>query len=192
MKIFFILFTLTILLFARENPFSPTKNKKSITTLSDTLPPLIKKSIDIKDIETDQIKIKPTWGKSIKVEKKIIKPNKIRIKPKKIVNKSHPKRTKVIYKNSFSTVKVSGNSILIVTKDKLLKDFIKEGQKQFILDFERFDVVKKSSKNIHSRYIKKLIVGYHGYYYRYIFSIKNRGNYTVKKTKYGYKINLYR
>ncbi len=196
MKIVFIIcIILNLTLFSRENPFKPNDKKPSITQGPD-LPQLEPKLFEIPkpriepDIQKVEIKEKKN---SIKISEKAV-PKILPIKKieKKQLTKPKKKyKVRYIYKNKFTKIMLLKNSIKIITKDNLINDSLLISPRQMTFDFERFDVVKKSSKYINSTNIKHLLVGYHGYYYKFIFTLKSNKRYKISKKRYGYLITLF-
>jgi hypothetical protein len=199
-KILFLTLLLVSILNARENPFSPlhllpvqkiktkiaepiiTKPAKVIVQKPIMQPASIIKKLPIaKTIPIVKIKKAPVVAKKKKSpcsKKRVVKKHKKRVK------------TKLLYANKFTKIKLHSKTITIKTNDTLLKEFTLKHPNRIVFDFERFDSVKTFSKKVYSRYVKNIKLGHHDYFYRVIFTLAKNRRYKLIKKPYGYAISI--
>jgi len=85
---------------------------------------------------------------------------------------------------------IKNKTILIATKDRLIRHFFLVRPFRIVLDFQRdadFLTVKKLVSN---SYVKKVVVGNHEGYYRVVIYFDAKYMYNVKKTDEGIKIEI--
>ncbi len=177
-KTVFISLILVVSLFGRENPFVPIIKEPQPVQIQ-TPAPIIEKKIEV---VKEVVVIKPS--------PKIVKPKPVK-KPRKHKKPKRVSKPKFIYSGEFIKIKLFKNSIKIITKDQILKDFTLIRPNRLVIDFERFDIVGPFSKNIYSKRVKYLKIGHHGYFYRTSFKLSHNYRYKITKKPYGYLIRLY-
>lgn len=181
-KIVFLSAMLSLVLYARENPFTPQDIAKA--PVAESMPPKI------------QIQ-KPVH---IQKEVKLKEPQKMIPIPTPVVTKKVVKKRKIykkvskptlIYNGTFAKIKHHKNSIKIITKDTKLQQIKLTQPNRLAVDFERFDLISPFSKKIKSRYIRGLKVGHHDYFYRITLNLAKNYRYKITKKPYGYLVKFY-
>jgi len=83
------------------------------------------------------------------------------------------------------------NHLKIVTKDKLLRDFLLVRPQRIVLDFKR-DIDTRSYVNSGKKrkWFKKIKIGAHDGYYRVVIELDGYYQYRHKKIKGGYIFTL--
>ena len=212
-RIFLGIFFLLINIEARENPFFPSEGEKDISYTSNddrtipklkratiSLPPyarVIKKvtieyknldgSIDKKSIELDN---SVDWHLPIFIsqsytEQKIEKDESKKVVAKKKQN-SYKKIAKIEYCEFYSLKK----SLKILTKDKLLRNFLLVQPHRIVIDFKRDTNMKSYLKKVPDSIFTKIRIGNHKGYYRVVIELDGYYRYKLKTLSNGYQITL--
>ena len=187
MRVLFLL--LTTLLFARENPFVPVvtnKNKnivkktyfksKKITLPSDAR---VLKSVVFKyQTLTGAIKeIKIPINQAIDWHNPIILST----------NQVYIPTTKV--KIGFLKMYIKKHKLLILTKDKLIRNFLLVKPFRYVLDFKaNKDFLTYTQKT--DTFIKKIVLGNHNGFYRVVLYLDGTYKTMIKNTDEGYLIEF--
>ena len=212
-KVFLITIFLFISIAARENPFFPSEGEKDIPVTSNTgksLPKLkratiqlpsyaraIKKvtieyqnldgSIENKSTELDN---SIDWHLPIFISQSY---NEETIKTP-IVRKNISKKTKLSYKNIIKIKDagfyISKNSLKIVTKDKLLRDFLLVQPHRIVMDFKKEANFRSYIKKIPDSIFTKIRIGNHSGYYRVVIELDGFYRYRLKTIPSGYLVTV--
>lgn len=194
---FLLLFTLN----ARENPFFPSDGEKDIpyTSIENReLTPLKRATISLpasaRVIEKVTISYKNMDGsvetKSIDLENSIDWHLPVFIS-QSYTSQHYSKPTKRKKFKEIASIKYakffsSGKSLKIVTKDKILRNFLLVQPHRIVLDFDRDTSIKSSIKKIPNSIFSKIKVGNHAGYYRVVLELDGFYRYTMKESSDGY------
>jgi len=207
------LFLLTTLQ-ARENPFFPAKGEKEMPLTSNsviTIQPLQRSSIALPSsarvikkviieyenldasVDTRTIKLNNSvdWHLPIFVSQNIAESQPIKSAPT-----SKKKQTKKVqkYKKIATTKFVSfyaeDKNLKIITKDKLIRNFLLVQPHRIVLDFKKDASLKSYIKKIPSSPFSKIRVGNHDGYYRAVIELDGQYRYKMKKISNGYLFTL--
>ncbi|MEA3227930.1 MAG: AMIN domain-containing protein [Campylobacterota bacterium] len=189
-----LLFTLD----ARENPFFPSEGEKDITyssNLTSSAKPLQTAKISLppkaRSIESVTLNYKNLDGslesKTVQLNKAIDWHRPIYLSQKKRVIKKSFKKIASIRYATFLTL---DKQLKVITKDRLIRNFLLVKPHRIVLDFKRDSYlkayVKKNPKNI----FKKIKVGNHQGYYRVVLELDGYYKYRFKKLSNGYIFTL--
>ena len=209
-KFSFLLLLFSLTIFARENPFFPVSSTQDIevtTNQLDSITPLDQVSIELPStarvLESISVTYKNLDGslvtKKLKVKRSIdwhlplfISQNYQQNAKQKAVHKELKNfRYKKVGSLPFVKFYANAKNLKIITKDKLLRDFLLVKPHRIVCDFKRdIDIrsyVKKLPKSMAFKTIK---VGTHKGYYRVVIELDGYYVYKVKKQKNGYLFSL--
>jgi len=211
-KIFLLLIYLTSLLFARENPFFPVENEEEIPLTSNQinlLPPLKRATVTLpstaRNIESVTIKYKNLDGS---IEKRTVRlHNSIDWHLPIFISQNYgsspelPKSSakRVVKREAFKEVGslgfikfyVSGKKLKIVTKDKILRNFLLVKPHRIVCDFKRETDIRSFVKDLGEKSLfTKIKVGTHSGYYRVVIELDGYYKYELKTTPEGYLFTL--
>ncbi len=215
-RIFLVTFLLIISIQARENPFfaapgeedlpytsneqeSLKKLQRASITLPSTARNIKKVTIEYENldasIKTISIDLDNTvdWHLPIfisqsyadqEVKEKSIKP--------KIEAKKHKeiKAFSLVGKIKYAEFLTSKNSLKIITKDKLIRNFLLAQPHRIVLDFEKDVSLKAYIKQIPVSVFTKIRVGNHKGYYRVVIELDGYYRYKLQKQSNGCLITL--
>ncbi len=203
-KILLSLLALTSLTFARENPFFPSEGTKDLPISSNTpvgRPQLGRTAITLPDsariLKNVTIKYQNLDGslesKSITLDHNVdwhipifisqsYNSNK---KPKTLKKKkSALKPTQSI--TDFVGYSINGNTIELISDDKVIRDFMLINPHRVAIDFKRDTSFKSKNIPLTSKPFKMIKYGNHGSYYRVVIVLD--GKYRYKLTKHSGKV----
>lgn len=206
---------LTTTLFSRENPFFPSSGNLDIPITSNqetNIPPLKRATITLPStarvIEGVTIHYKTLDGaqheKSIELENSIdwhlplfvsqayiTEQSTPAKKTKKLTVSSKKKKFRKILSLNFISFYEKGNELKIVTKDKMLRDFLLVKPHRIVCDFKRDTDIRSFSKNApkNSRFTK-VRIGTHKGYYRAVIELDGYYAYSIRKIKNGCIVRL--
>ncbi len=203
-------FTLTVFLLlsleSRENPFFPSVGEKDIPYTSNqvkTIPSLKRATIELppqaRVLQKVTIEYKSLDGS---VEKKTIVLNNsvdwhlpIFISQNYAASSTSHKKTKNLKFKKVATSKycsffTSGKTLKIVTKDKIIRNFLLVEPHRIVVDFKRDASIKSLIKNNKNNIFTKVRVGNHDGYYRAVIELDGYYRYKVKKVSNGYVFTL--
>jgi hypothetical protein len=215
-RLFFVLLLLPLVLFGRENPFFPVDSAQDIPftsnqiqkvsplqrasiTLPSTARTLERVTVEYKNLDgslaTKKIKLHNSvdWHLPIFISQNYgASPEKStavkRVQRQTGVKKVHYKK---IASLPFISFYASGTKLKVLTKDKMLRNFLLVKPHRIVCDFQRVtdigSYVKKSKK---PSLFKKIRVGTHKGYYRVVIELDGYYQYKVKKLKEGYFFKL--
>lgn len=202
--IMFLLFTMSD---ARENPFFPAQGEKDTPYTSNedrSLSPLKRAAISLPDharvIQKVTIEYKSLDGsvqsKSIDLE------NSVDWHLPIFISQSYtaeiPQSKRVAKKRSFKKIASfkygafysSDKTLKIITKDKIIRDFLLVNPHRIVADFKRDTSLKTYSKENENGIFTKIRVGNHAGYYRVVVELDGHYRYKKKKTSDGYIFTL--
>ena len=191
---------------ARENPFFPadTATKLQYTTNEiDRKPPFdsltIKLPNTVRVLQSITLKCKNIDGsvtsKEITIDKSVDWHIPLVLTTKKNTKTRSKERKsgtfKTIFSFEFITIQAdeSSKELFIMTKDKLIRDFLLIHPDKIVLDFKREADFRTFSKK-RTGIFKLIRIGNHDGYYRIVITLDGRYRYTIKKKKNGYLIRL--
>lgn len=213
-KVFLSTLLLLFSLEARENPFFPSEGEKdlpytsnqitktpSLKRASITLPSqarVIKKvtieyeSLDA-SVENRSIELNHSidWHLPIFISQNFSefseekpKVEKEKVEPKK--KSAYSKVAGIKYAKFF----VSGNNLKIITKDKLIRNFLLGKPHRIVMDFKKESSLKTYSKSIPNSIFTKIRVGNHDGYYRVVIELDGYYRYQLKSQPDGCLITV--
>jgi len=205
-RILFIFIILILSLNARENPFFASDGEKDINFSSNenrdkeplkratiTLPAqarILQKvtieyknldgSIEKKNIELDNA---IDWHLPIFISQNYSPIEKVAVK--KVVKLNYKEIASIKYAKFYKSNKI----LKIVTKDKMLRNFLLTKPHRIVLDFERESKMKSYKKNLKGIFCK-IRVGNHDGYYRVVLELDGLYRYKMTKVSEGYIFKL--
>lgn len=201
-KIFVTLLFLIYSTEARENPFFPSEGEVDIpitTNQSQTISPLKRTSITLpstaRTIESVIIRYKnldgsiderrQELGNSIDWHIPLFISQNIEIPTKK--NKVVEKQYTQIAKLKFISIYEKKNELKIITKDKMIRNFLLTKPHRIVCDFAREIDLRSFEKKIGlDSIVKRIKVGNHTSYYRLVLELDGYYRYSTIKLKDGY------
>ena len=190
MKYLFLLMSAFLILNARINPFEPVIKPDNIVKIK---PEYFKKAVVKLPNDARVLKkiIFVYQSLSSDIKQKIVDIDKNIDFHSPIIVTHNPKSfgVKKIYFRYF-TLYVKDRSVFIKTKDKLLRAFFLTKPFRLVLDFKRkcdFPTIKRKLNT----FVKKVVVGSHGSFYRVVLYLDANYEYKIKKTKEGIKIDFW-
>lgn len=214
-KVIFVSIFLFIILDARENPFFPSKGEKDIPYTSNqvkkaeplkqssiTLPSsarVIKKvtieyenldaSIEKKSIDLDN---SIDWHLPIFISQSYSESD---TKTENDEEVKSPKKSKEIKYKEIASIKYAKflsaqKTLKIITKDKIIRNFLLVNPHRIVLDFKRDTNLKSYVKDNKSGIFCKVRVGNHSGYYRAVVELDGLYRYTMQTLSDGYVFKL--
>ncbi len=191
---------------ARENPFFPAEGENDIPLTSNkniSLPALKRATIALPDyarvLQKVTIEYKNLDGsidtKSIELKNAVdwhlpifISQNYSAAASKvKIAKKSNYKK---IASSKYASFYTSSKSLKIVTKDKIIRNFLLVSPHRIVIDFKRDTSLKSLVKSVKNSVFTKIRVGNHNGYYRAVIELDGYYRYSMKKVNNGYIFTL--
>ena len=208
LKIFFMMLFFILSLNARENPFFPVNNDQDIPYTSNkdnSSDPLKRATISLptqaRVIQKVTIEYKNLDGslesRSIDLDNSIdwhlpifISQNYDESSNKTVKSKEKKEKYKKLASIKFASFYTSDKNLKVLTKDKLLRNFLLVQPHRIVLDFKRDASIKTLIKNHENSVFTKLKVGNHSGYYRAVIELDGHYRYKIKKTSNGYIFSL--
>lgn len=192
---------------ARENPFFPADGSKDITYTSNenrTSPPLKRATITLPSqarvIQKVTIEYKNLDGsqesKSIELDNSIDWHLPIFISQSYSQNlEKKPNKTKKLKYKKLASIKyasfyASGKNLKIITKDKIIRNFLLVQPHRIVVDFKRDTSLKSLTKKNKNTIFKKIRIGNHAGYYRAVIELDGYYRYKMSKSSDGYIFTL--
>ncbi len=196
---------------ARQNPFFPSKNetdisyttnkvskieplKRATLTLPSTARTLESVTITYKNLDGSIVSKKEVLGNSVDWHLPIFVSQNIGDDEKKLNTKTVSKKSEPLRKIaslSFISLYANKKQFNLITKDKMLRNFLLTKPHRIVCDFKRDINIRSYKKKIDTKsIIKKIKIGNHKGYYRVVIELD--GLYRYKKTpmKDGYSFTL--
>ncbi len=197
-KFLIFLILIFISLDARENPFFPSKGEKDISQTSNsvsTMEPLKTAKFSLpsnaRSLESITVNYKNFDGssdsKTVQINRSIDWHSSIFISQKDISAQLRFKKVASIKYASFLTL---DKQLKIVTKDKLIRNFLLVKPHRIVLDFKRDTYLKAYEKKIYKNIFKKIRVGNHKGYYRVVIELDGYYKYSYKMISNGILLQL--
>jgi len=198
---FFFLITL-VSLYGRDNPFFPTDpNEKQIpfTNTVETLKPYSTQEISlpntaraIKGITIKYQNLDSTIRyEQLELNNKIDWHEPFVISQKYSPVKDKKKKTSPAINAKFIKFKPLGKSLKIVTKDKILRNFMLTSPHRIVMDFSRDTSFKPKDYRIDKAPFKKIRMGNHDHYYRVVVELDGAYKYKLQLNEKDYTIVCY-
>ena len=212
LRILFFMSFFILVLYARENPFFPSKGEKDITITSNvkiTIPPLkratitlpsrarLLKSVTVEyanldgSVEKKTIKLDNTidWHLPIFISQNysssaVCTKNVSLKKPKKI-------RFKRVMYLKYIQLYTSKKYLKMITKDKMIRNLMLVRPHRVVFDFKRDANFRSYVKKNPNSVFKKFRIGNHNGYYRVVVELDGYYRYKVKKISKGYLLTLF-
>jgi len=193
---FYILLILSVVsLFARDNPFFPADpNEVEVTTSNrvETLAPFSKQTISLPNSaraikavtityqnldgsisnETMALNNKIDWHEPF-----ILSQKSTRVSSKAKMQKSRSIKTKYI------TFTPEGKKMRLVTKDKLLRNFMLTNPHRIVMDFAKNTSFRPKSFKVNQAPFTKIRMGNHNKYYRVVIELDGQYNYKLQSSE---------
>ena len=198
-KIFTVIFLMSLTLFARENPFFPssdademlfTTNKEVVQvplqraaiSLPSTARILESVTVKYKNLDGSIVEKTEELGNSVDWHIPLFISQNINTS---IVGKAQKKK---VYLNVFSMkhmkIQTYKNEIKILTQDKMVRNFLLTNPHRIVCDFKRDIGIRSLEKNIKKKsVVKKIRVGNHKGYYRVVLELDGFYKYELLKSK---------
>ncbi|MDF1876239.1 AMIN domain-containing protein [Sulfurimonas sp. SAG-AH-194-L11] len=210
-KFLLIYLVLISSLTARENPFFPSKNETDIPyssnkvaliqplkrvalSLPSTARTLESVTITYKNLDGSIVSKKELVGNSIDWHLPVFISQNIggdekKTSPKK--EKIQAKKLTKIANLTFISLYADHNHLNIITKDKLLRNFLLTQPHRIVCDFQRDIDIRSYEKTPKSgTAVTRVRFGNHKGYYRVVIELDGHYKYRLKTTKTGYAITL--
>lgn len=211
-RIFLLLLILIINIYARENPFFPAEGEVELpfsSNVQEKHKPLKQASMQLPStarvVESFSVSYKNLDGsvatKTVALDNNIdwhlplflsqsYKEENVK-KIKSVKQKSLQKEPKEIFRLPFIAFYINHNSIKIVTKDELLRNFIVTNPHRIVCDFKRdIDIRSLTKKISENKKVRKIRVGNHKGYYRVVIELDGLYKYSYAKETDGYIFSL--
>ena len=211
-KTLFISILLLVSLDARENPFFADKGEKDIIVSSNkdnskiplkratiTLPSeariLKKVTIEYKNLDGSIDKKSIVLDNSVDWHLPIfVSQNYNESKPYSLVKQKKIKNYKPKYKKiaaiKYAQFYKAGKTLKIITKDKMLRNFILPKPSRIVIDFKRDSTMKSYSTKKLSGSFSQIRIGNHEGYYRVVLELDGLYMYNVQNIKNGCLVTL--
>lgn len=205
-KIFTALLFTIISLSARENPFFPSSGEADITYTSnqDTkVAPLKRATMTLPSsariIESVTVKFKNLDGsveeKSIDLGNSVDWHLPVFISQNYGGTTSEPKTIKKVNYTKVAGLKFislyeSKKTLKVVTKDKMIRNFLLTKPHRIVCDFKRDIDIRSYEKSIKNSIVKRVRLGNHKGYYRVVIELDGYYRYKVKEINGGYLFNF--
>lgn len=202
MRLFFLLLLSFLSLLARDNPFFPTDpNEKQMQTTNkvQTLKPYSTQQISLPNsaraVKAIIIRYQNLDG-SISTEELIIN-NEIDWHEPFIISQKMPSKTINGQTNSplidakFIKFQPAGKSLKVVTKDKILRNFMLTSPNRIVMDFSRDTSFKPKNFNLNDKPFKTIRMGNHDKYYRVVVELDGQYKYKLQTNEKDYTIVCY-
>ena len=210
-RLFFLLLFIPLALFSRENPFFPVSTTQDIPFTSnqiETAPPLKRATMKLpstaRTIESVTVEYKNLDGsiatKKIELRNSIdwhlplfISQNygaapEIQQVVKKVQKQAAYKK---IASLPFISFYAADKKLKVITKDKLLRNFLLVKPHRIVCDFKRETDMRSYVKDVNKPFLfKKIRVGTHKGYYRVVIELDGYYQYSVHALKNGYLFTL--
>jgi len=202
MKLFISILLLSLTLEARENPFFPLAGEVDIDITTNQLqkiPPLKQTSITLpstaRTVESIIIRYKNLDGSIVEKTEKL--GNSIDWHLPLFISQNyggtstktlHAKKAyREILKLEFLSVYEEKNELKIITKDKMIRNFLLTKPHRIVCDFSAELKIRGLEKEIAKEsIIERIRVGNHKDYYRVVLELDGYYNYSTSKLKEGY------
>ena len=203
MKIFLLLLTLLLSSLARENPFFPEGSALDLpltTNQVNKAPQLKRATIKLPStarvLQSISVKYKNLDGtiseKSIELDNSIDWHLPLFISQNYEINENKKVSFKKVAFLKFITFFIAKKKMRIVTKDKLIRNFLLVKPHRIVCDFKRNTNFRSYVKNISSvEGFKKINIGTHNGYYRVVIELDGYYKYKINHTKKGYLLGLF-
>ena len=205
-KFLFFLFALITIVNARENPFFPAEGEMDIPLTSNisteipalkratlTLPPqarvIQKVTIEYKNLDGSISNENIVLNNSIDWHLPIFISQNYNVSSKKKKKKVN-KKFKLVAFTKYAKFYTSGKILKIVTKDKIIRNFLLVQPHRIVLDFDRDTSLKSLIKKIKNNIFSKVRVANHNGYYRAVIELDGYYRYKMKKISDGYIFKL--
>ena len=215
LRVVFVSFLLVISLQGRENPFFPAKNevdiplstnqviqsvplKRAALTLPSTARTIESITITYKNLDGSILTKKESLGNSIDWHLPIFVSQNIGgsadkqvLKSAKRVHKREEHFTKIAGV-SFISLYESKNRLKLVTKDKMIRNFLLTQPHRIVCDFKRDIDIRSYEKSMQTdkSIVKKVKLGNHKGYYRVVIELDGHYKYNETARKGAYVITL--
>lgn len=208
-KIVLLSLVLFFSLEARQNPFFPSSGEQDLTQTSNTstfIPALKRATIKLPSHARVIQKVSITY-KSLdgSIETKSIDLNNIVdwhipifisqsmgeiASNKDLKIKIKDKEYKSLFKSKHVNLYESSRELKVVTKDKIIRNFLLTSPHRIVIDFKRNVHLKSIVKNIDKSVFKRVHLGTHKDYYRAVIELDGTYKYEMLKKSYGYSFYL--
>ena len=206
-KILFFILTLATIIEARENPFFPATGEMDIpitSNISTKIPPLKQATLTLPSqarviqkvtieyenldgtVEKETIVLNNfiDWHLPIFISQNYTTPK------KKEKQKEIKESFKLIASIKYAKFYTLNETLKIVTKDKILRNFLLVQPHRIVIDFDRDTSLKSLVKRFKDNKFSKIRVANHDGYYRVVVELDGYYRYKMKKVSDGYIFRL--
>jgi len=206
-KILFFILTLATIIEARENPFFPAAGEMDIpitSNISTKIPPLKQATLTLPSqarviqkvtieyenldgtVEKETIVLNNfiDWHLPIFISQNYTTPK------KKEKQKEIKESFKLIASIKYAKFYTLNETLKIVTKDKILRNFLLVQPHRIVIDFDRDTSLKSLVKRFKDNKFSKIRVANHDGYYRVVVELDGYYRYKMKKVSDGYIFRL--
>jgi len=202
MRFTFLLLLTLLSLYGRDNPFFPTDpNEKhaATTNKAETLMPYSTQEISLpssaRAVKAIIIQYQNLDGsisnEQLDVNNQIDWHKPFIISQKQSVIKKEAKKTSSVINAKFIKFKTDGKAMKIVTKDKMLRNFMLNAPHRIVMDFSRDTSFKPKEFPLDARPYTKIRMGNHDHYYRVVIELDGPYKYKLEIGKKDYTIVCY-
>lgn len=190
-------------LLARDNPFFPTDpNKVQVTTSNrvETLKPYSTQNISLPNSARAIKAISITYqnldgsiaNETLDLNNKIDWHEPFIISQKQSANlKQKAKKNALSVNAKFIRFRPQGKTLHLITKDKMLRDFMLTSPHRIVMDFSRDTSFKPKTFILKSAPFKKIRMGNHDKYYRVVIELDGQYKYKLQATNKDLRIVCY-
>lgn len=203
MRFHILLILSFISLFARDNPFFPADpNAVQVTTSNrvETLAPFSKQNISLPNSARAIKAITITYqnldgsisNETMDLNNKIDwhEPFIVTQKQRSLAPKGKVKKSKLI-NAKFIKFAPNGKKMKVITKDKLLRNFMLTNPHRIVMDFSRSTSFRPKNFKLNQAPFKKIRMGHHDKYYRVVFELDGQYNYKLQASEKDLSIVCY-
>jgi len=202
MRFFVLLLLMFISVFGRDNPFFPTDpDEKQMPTTNklETLKPYSTQQIllpnSARAVKAIIIRYQNLDGsisnEQIEVNNKIDWHKPFVISQKQPMLKKEEKKASPTINAKFIKFKPSGKSLKVITKDKILRNFMLTSPYRIVMDFSRDTSFKPKNFLLNREPFKKIRMGNHDHYYRVVVELDGQYRYKLQLNEKDYTIVCY-
>jgi len=206
-KFLSILFFLVTVVDARENPFFPAAGEMDIpvTTNITTKIPALKRAtltlpsqarviqkvtVEYENLDGTVDKESISLNNSIDWHLPIFISQSYTPTVQKEIKKENKKSFKLLASIRYAKFYSLGETLKIVTKDKILRDFLLVQPHRIVIDFDRDTSLKSLVKKFKNNVFSKIRIANHDGYYRVVIELDGYYRYKKKKLSNGYMFRI--
>ncbi len=202
MRLLFLLFLTLLSLSARDNPFFPTDpNEKQMPTTNkvENLKPYTAQQIALPNsaraIKGIVIRYQNLDGsissEELELDNKIDWHEPFIILQKQPEKKAESKKVSKMINAGFIKFRPRGNSLKVITKDNMLRNFMLSSPHRIVMDFSRDTSFRRKSFSVNQPPYKNIRMGNHDKYYRVVVELDGQYRYKLQMNEKDFTIVCY-